>query len=158
MGNRTRLTNLPERVAAGAFILNSGLGKLKADQETAEHLHGMAKGTYPMLESLPADQFAKALALAEVALGGALLLPVVGDRLAGLGLTAFAGGLVGLYLRTPGMRKDGSVLPSQKGTAIAKDVWLLGIGLGLVGDSMRRSGRGRSKGRMCGRRREELSA
>lgn len=149
MGHRTRISNLPERAAAGAFILNAGLGKLKADEETAGHLHGMAKGTYPMLENVPATQFAKGLALTEVALGGALLLPVVGDRLAGLGLTAFAGGLIGLYLRTPGMRKDNSVLPTQQGTAIAKDVWLLGIGLGLVADSMRRSGRSRAKGRKC---------
>ncbi len=36
------------------------------------------------------------------------------------------------------MRREGSVRPSQQGTAIAKDVWLLGIGLGLVADSFRR--------------------
>jgi len=50
----------------------------------------------------------------------------VPGKVAGAGLTAFAAGLLGLYLRTPGMR------PTQQGTAIAKDVWLLGIGLGLL--------------------------
>ena len=50
----------------------------------------------------------------------------------GLGaLTAFSGGLLGLYLRTPGMRKPGSLAPTEQGLAIAKDSWLLGIGIGL---------------------------
>ena len=30
------LANVPVRVATGAFILNSGLGKLKADEGTAQ--------------------------------------------------------------------------------------------------------------------------
>ena len=51
---------------------------------------------------------------------------------AGAALTAFAGGLVGLYLRTPGMREEGSLRPTQAGIGLAKDVWLLGIGLSLV--------------------------
>jgi hypothetical protein len=41
-----------------------------------------------------------------------------------------------LYLRTPGLRKPGSLRPTQDGTAIAKDVWLLGAGLGLVIDAL----------------------
>ncbi len=41
-----------------------------------------------------------------------------------------------MYLKTPGMRREGSVRPSQQGTALAKDVWLLGIGLTLVADGM----------------------
>lgn len=141
----TRITNLPERLVAGAFILNAGLEKLQADEERAAGVHGMAKGTYPFLEDVPPVQFTKALALSEVALGSALVLPVVGDGLAGLGLAAFAGGLLGLYAKTPGMRKDGSLRPSQQGTAIAKDVWLLGIGLGLVADSLRSTGRRRKR-------------
>ena len=44
------------------------------------------------------------------------------------GLVAFAGGLAGLYAGTPGMRKEGSLFPSQEGTALAKHVWLAGIG------------------------------
>ena len=75
--------------------------------------------------------------MSEVVLGGALLLPMVGDGVAGVGLTAFAAGLIGLYLKTPGMRRENSLRPSQQGTAIAKDVWLLGIGLGLVADTLR---------------------
>lgn len=137
MKHRSRLANLPVRVAAGAFILNSGLGKLKSDKDTAQHLHGFASGTYPFLENVPPEQFAKLLGAAEVGLGGALLMPlVVGDGLAGLGLTAFAGGLLGLYAKTPGMREEGSIRPTQQGTAIAKDSWLAGIGLALMASSI----------------------
>jgi len=128
--------HLPPRIAAGAFILNSGLGKLSADEETATQLHGFAVGTYPFLGSIKPGDFAKLLAVSEIALGSALLVPVVPAGLAGAGLAAFAGGLLGLYARTPGMRKEGSILPSQQGTPIAKDVWLVGIGLGLVIDDL----------------------
>lgn len=124
-------------MAAGAFILNSGLTKLKAEKETAQHLHGFASGTYPFLENVPPEQFTKLLAAAELGLGGALLMPVfVGDGLAGLGLSAFAGGLLALYAKTPGMRQEGSIRPTQDGTALAKDSWLAGIGLALMASSV----------------------
>ena len=123
---------LPARLAAGAFFLSSGLAKRNADDETAGSLHGMAAGAYPFLADQDPKEFTHRLSTAEIALGTALLVPVVPSLLAGAGLTAFAGGLVGLYLRTPGMRQEGDLRPTQQGTALAKDVWLLGIGLGLV--------------------------
>ena len=128
--------HLPPRIAAGAFILNSGIGKWSADEETAAQLHGFATGTYPFLSKLKPKDFARLLAVSEIALGAALLVPVVPAAVAGAGLAAFSGGLLGLYARTPGMRKDGSPLPSQQGIALAKDVWMLGIGLGLVIDDL----------------------
>ncbi|NJC72998.1 hypothetical protein HC031_25250 [Planosporangium thailandense] len=123
---------LPARLAAGAVIFNSGLAKRNADDATIAGLHGMAAGTYPVLHRLPPDRFVRLLSATEIALGAALLLPVVPTALAGIGLTAFSAGLVGLYLRTPGMREPGTLRPTQQGTALVKDVWLLGIGLGLV--------------------------
>jgi hypothetical protein len=42
-----RARHLPPRIAAGAFILNSGVGKLSADEEAAARLHGFAVGAYP---------------------------------------------------------------------------------------------------------------
>ncbi len=69
---------------------------------------------------------------ARVTAGSALLLPVVPPGLAGLILTGFSGGLLGLYLRIPGMRQEGSLRPTQQGTALAKDIWLLGIGVSLL--------------------------
>jgi hypothetical protein len=126
----------PGRIASGAFILNSGLGKWSADEETAARLHGMAAGTYPFLAKLKPRDFAKLLAAGEIALGAALLLPVVPDALAGAGLTAFSAALLGMYVRTPGMRKEDGIRPTQQGVPLAKDVWMLGIGVGLVVDAL----------------------
>ena len=132
----TKWRHVPPRVAAGAFILNSGIGKWSADEETAKQVHGFATGTYPFLAKLKPEDFVKLLAGTEIALGTALLLPFVPSVVAGAGLTAFSGGLLGLYVRTPGMRKDGSPLPTQQGVPLAKDIWMAGIGLGLVIDEL----------------------
>jgi hypothetical protein len=137
MGQR-RVANQPIRLAAGSFILNAGIGKLSADEKRAAGVHGMAKGSFPFFEKVPPEQFTKALAASEVALGAALVLPVVSDQLAGLGLTAFAGGLLWMYLQTDGLHEENSIRPTQAGTAIAKDVWLLGIGLTLLAAGRRR--------------------
>ena len=126
----------PGRLATGAFILNAGIGKWSADEETAARLHGMAAGTYPFLKNIKPSDFARMLSAGEIALGSALLLPVIPAALAGAGLTAFSAGLLGLYARTPGLREVNSVRPSQQGIPIAKDVWMLGIGLGLIADAI----------------------
>ena len=126
-------SEIAPRIATGAFILNSGLGKRGADEGTAAGLHGFAAGTYPFLKKVPPTTFAKGLSTAEIAVGAALLTPFVPTAVAGALLTGFSGGLLGLYLRTPGMTKPGaSVAPTQEGLTIAKDVWMLGIGIGLV--------------------------
>jgi hypothetical protein len=135
MSFSAKARRLPGRLAAGAFILNAGLGKWNADEEAAARLHGMAAGTYPFLAKIKPKDFARLLAASEIALGSALLLPVVPAAVAGAGLTAFSGGLLGLYLRTEGLTKEDGIRPTQQGTAIAKDVWMLAIGLGLVIDS-----------------------
>ena len=127
---------LPGRLTTGAFILNAGLGKWSADEETAARLHGMAVGTYPFLSKLKPKDFVRLLSASEIALGSALLLPVVPTAAAGAGLTAFSAGLLGMYLRTPGMTKEDGIRPSQHGTALAKDLWMLGIGVGLVVDAL----------------------
>jgi hypothetical protein len=126
------LSEIGPRISAGAFILNSGLGKRNADEATAAGLHGFASGTYPFLKGVDPTTFAKALAYGEIAVGAALLTPLVPTAVAGAVLTAFSGGLLGLYLNTPGMRKPGSLAPTQEGLTVAKDVWLLGIGVGLL--------------------------
>lgn len=131
---RTQLHHIPVRLATGVFIANSGINKLRSGEEMAKGVHGMAAGTYPVLQEVDPVQFTKALGAAEVALGTALAVPVVPTSVAAAGLTAFAAGLLGLYARTPGMREGGSWRPSQDGTALAKDVWLLGIGVTLLLD------------------------
>jgi hypothetical protein len=131
-----RLSHIPPRVATGAFILNSGLGKLSADEDTAKGVHGMAVGTYPFLAKAEPKVFTKALAVGEIAIGASLLSPFVSPLLAGGALVGFSGSLLRMYLKTPGMTRQDGVRPSQQGTPIAKDVWMLGIGLGLVIDGL----------------------
>ncbi len=131
---RRFIARLPERIVTGAYIINSGWGKWNGDEATAQALHGMAVGAYPVLDKLAPTTFLKALAAGEILVGFALLNPLIPQRLAGLALTGFGAGLVGLYLRTPGMHKDGSPFPTPDGIAIAKDFWLLGIGTSLVID------------------------
>jgi hypothetical protein len=135
MKSHVRPHQMVLRIATGASILNSGLGKRAADEDTAMGLHGMAVGTYPFLDKVDPVTFTKLLCAGEIALGTALLVPFVPNKLAGAGLGAFAAGLLGLYLRTPGMHKPGSLAPTQEGTPLSKDLWLLGAGLALVLDN-----------------------
>jgi hypothetical protein len=135
--------HLPPRVLTGLYFLNSGLSKAGADEATAAQLHGFATGTYPFLGKLDARRFTRLLSVAETAIGVALVVPVVPAGVAGAALTAFALATLGLYLRTPGLRKEGSLRPTQQGIAISKDIWMVGIGLSLVIDEIaeRRSNR-----------------
>lgn len=155
MDTRTDCRLLPLRIAVGAFFLDSGLAKRTADDQAAERLHGFARGTYPFLGRVPPHRFVRLLSAAEIALATALLVPAVPAAAAGAGLTAFALGTVGLYLRTPGMRQPGSLRPTEDGMALAKDVWLVGAGLSLLADGAarcpRRTRRGR-RGGFAGRR------
>jgi uncharacterized membrane protein YphA (DoxX/SURF4 family) len=136
MGLSIKLRQVPPRLAVGAFFINSGLKKLSADEETAARLHGFASGTYSFLAKLNARDFTKILAVSEIAVGAALVVPVVPGIVAGAGLTAFASGTVGMYAKTPGLRKPGSLWPTEDGISMAKDSWLLGIGLGLIVDDV----------------------
>src|SRR5690242_2576067 len=98
----------------------------------------MASGTYPMVSERDPMTFVRSLSTAEIALGALLLAPVVPTAVAGAALTAFSGGLLAMYLRTPGMRKPGSLAPTPQGLTVSKDVWMLGIGLGLLADAATR--------------------
>jgi hypothetical protein len=124
--------DVPTRVSTGAFILHAGLGKWSAAEPQAQGLHAAASGAFPFLKGISPARFARLLALGEIATGTALLAPVVPGALAGGALTLFSGSLVAMYLRTPAMHLPGSVWPTQAGTGVSKDVWMLGIGLGLL--------------------------
>jgi uncharacterized membrane protein YphA (DoxX/SURF4 family) len=128
--------HLPTRVATGAFILHSGLEKWKGDDERAAGIHGMACGAYPFLQDIPPKRFLRLLSASEIAVGSLLLAPFVPAALAGAALTAFSGGLLGLYLRTPALHKPGSVWPTPNGVGVSKDVWMFGIGLGLLAEAV----------------------
>ena len=116
MDLRLKAWQLPPRLITGAYFLNAGLSKRGADDATAGQLHGFASGTYPLLGKLDAKRFTNLLSTAEIAIGAALVLPVVPAWLAGTGLTAFALGTLGIPL--------------------AKDAWMVGIGLALMVDEV----------------------
>ncbi len=129
---RIKARDLPGRITTGGYILHSGLEKWKGDEARAKAIHGMAANAFPILKDIPATQFLRMLSAGEIAVGSLLLAPVVPDVLAGLALTGFSGALLTMYARTPALRKPGSIWPSQAGTGVSKDVWMLGIGLGLT--------------------------
>lgn len=131
-----KFRHIPGRLVTGSFILNSGLSMLFADDQTAAGLHGMATGSYPVFKGVNYRLFAKLVAGGEIMVGTALLLPVVPTALAATGLAAFSASLLRLYLRTPGMRRQGSLRPTEQGIVLAKDVWMLGIAAGLLIDEL----------------------
>jgi hypothetical protein len=139
--------HVPVRVATGAIVLNAGLRKRSADEETAKGLHGFATTAYPEFEDTPPEKFASMLSTGEIAVGALVLTPIVPTAVAGLALTTFAALLMRLYLKAPGLREEGSLQPTEQGTAIAKDVWMLAIGTALTIDGLtdRRSKRRKAK-------------
>jgi hypothetical protein len=141
MALRLKVHHWPSRLAVGALVLDSGLSKRAADEEAAARLHSFASGTYPLMKRLDARTFTKLLSYGEVTLGAALLLPFVPAGVAGVGLTAFSAGLLGMYLRTPGMRRQGSLRPTEQGVVLAQNAWMLGIGLGFIVEELSRMDR-----------------
>ena len=133
----TKLWHVPVRLATGAIIVDQGLQKLGADEDTAKWLHGQAVNAFPQFADMDPKDFLQLLSASEIALGAALLgIGVVPSGLAGLGLSAFAGSLTRLYLTAPGTRRQGGIAPSHQGIGLAKDSWMLAIGLALVLDSL----------------------
>ena len=144
-----RAWQIPLRLATGAFILNSGLEKWKADDETAERLRSFASGAYPAVKHLEPQQFARALGTAEVAIGGALLSPLVSPATAGLLLGGFSGSLLNLYWKTPGLHRQHDPRPTPDGIPLAKDSWMAGAAgallLGAIGGRSKRRKAQRAK-------------
>ena len=142
----TKLWHVPVRLATGAIILDQGLSKLNADDDTAKWLHGQAVQAFPQFQDMDPKDFMQLLSACEIALGTALLgIGLVPSSLAGIGLGAFGGSLTRLYLKAPGTRREGSIAPSQQGIGLAKDSWMLAIGAALVLDALFGSSRKRRK-------------
>lgn len=126
------ISNLALRLVSGAFILNTGIGKLNLTPEQAASLQSSAQRVIPQAGSLEAEQFGNYLSFSEIALGALLLTPLVPSRLAGVALGAFSAGLVATYVKTPGLTEPDSIRPTPAGTAMAKDFWLAGIAVALI--------------------------
>lgn len=125
------------RAIPGAYMLNSGIGKLGLPADAAAGLQAMAAKGVPALGKLTPEQFARFLSYGEIGVGGALLLPVVPTRVAGAGLAVFSGALMAMYFRTPELTEADGIRPSHEGTAIAKDSWLFAIAAALMMTSKR---------------------
>ena len=143
----TKLWHVPVRLATGAVIIDQGLQKLDADEDTAKWLHGQAVVVFPQLADMEPKAFVQLLSACEIGLGAALLgIGFVPSGLAGLGLGLFGGSLTRLYLKAPGTRREGTIAPSRQGITLVKDSWMLAIGLALLVDALSGSG-GRRKRR-----------
>ena len=129
-----KLRTLPSRLVTGAYILHSGMDKWSGSPQQATGIHAMASDAFPVVKSIEAPKFLRALSAAEITTGLVLLAPFVPAGIAGAALTGLSGALVVMYLRTPSLRKSGSIWPSPQGIGVSKDVWMLGIGLGLIID------------------------
>lgn len=136
MSLSAKIRRAPMRVVTGAFILNSGISKFGVDDDTAKTLHGTAGTTYDVVRNMDPKTFSKALAAGEVAIGALVLAPIVPPVVAGAALMGFSGLLLNMWWNTPGMHEEGSPRPTPQGTGIAKDVWMFGIGTGLVLDGL----------------------
>jgi hypothetical protein len=133
----TKLWHVPVRLATGAIIVDQGLQKLGADEDTAKWLHSQATQAFPQFADMDPKDFMQLLSTCEIALGAALLgIGFVPSTVAGLGLSLFAGSLTRLYLKSPGTRREGSIAPSHQGVGLAKDSWMLAIGAALVLDGL----------------------
>ncbi|HEX3200536.1 MAG TPA: hypothetical protein VHW42_01175 [Actinomycetes bacterium] len=130
----TKLWHVPVRLATGAIILDQGLQKLGADEDTAKWLHGQATQAFPQVADMDPREFVQLLSAGEIALGTALL--GIGLVPSSLALGAFGGSLTRLYLKSPGTRREGSIAPSHQGVGLAKDSWMLAIGAALVLDAL----------------------
>lgn len=133
------IANIALRAVPGAFVLNSGIGKLDMDEGTAGYLQTEAAKGVPGFAKMDPQRFGKLLAYSEIAVGTALLLPFVPNRLAGMGLGGFSASLLSVYLRDPEMTQDDGVRPSASGTSLAKDSWLTAIAIALMAGGARPS-------------------
>lgn len=127
-----KLHQLPPRLACGAFILNTGIGKRSLDAEKAAGLRDQAALVFPPLKKMDPRRFGKLLSAFEIGLGAALIVPVIPTWLVSAGLIGFSGMLMGVYLKTPSLTMKDGIRPTPAGMGIARDIFMLGSGVGLL--------------------------
>ena len=138
------IASIALRAVPGAFVLNSGIGKIGMDNDSAAYLQAEAAKGIPPIAKLEPARFGKLLAYGEIAVAAALLLPFVPNRIAGIALGGFSAGLLSAYLRDPQKTLEDGVRPSSEGTSLAKDSWLAAIATALIAsESEKQPKRGR---------------
>lgn len=126
------ISNAILRGVSGAYLLQSGYGKMNLPSEAAAGIQGLAATGVPPVSNLDAKTFGKVVSYSELGIGAALLTPVVSNRIAGLGLGVFSAGLLAIYFRNPVMTQEDGIRPSQDGIAISKDLFMAAIAGALV--------------------------
>lgn len=130
-----RAKTVPGRVVTGAYIVRSGLEKWRGDEERAARTHGPAANAFPLLKLVPPRRFLRLLGAAEIAAGTAVLNPFVPAAAAGAALTGFSGSVLAMVvLSAPPPPGEGGARPAPRGVGIGKDLWMVGIGLGLMAE------------------------
>ena len=113
-----KLSNAALRLTAGALILDAGIKKLGADENTYAFLQQMAASGVPAVAKLEPKTFGKLISYSETALGATLLTP-------------FSANLMTMYFRNPDMH-DKAFRPTQDGQQLANNIVMLGAGLALL--------------------------
>ena len=126
----------PLRLAFGAFFAHVALSHQQLDEKGAKGLHRFAVAGYPFLKQMPPTQFLKGMVTAESVVAATLLVPPVPPIVGATALTGFGLGLMGVYARAPGMRREGSLRPTDIGLSMAKDSWMVAAGLSVIIDAV----------------------
>ncbi len=126
----------PIRLAFGAFFLHVALTHRELDERGAKGLQRFAASAYPFLTTLRPRTFQTGMVAAESAVAASLLVPGVPAVVGGAALTTFGTGLLGVYARTPMLRRDErSMRPNEMGLSLAKDSWMVAAGLAVLADA-----------------------
>jgi hypothetical protein len=81
------------------------MAKRRLDGKREAGLHAFAAAACPHLRDVPPRTLVRGMVVAETATAGSLLVPVVPATVGAAGPAAFGTGLVGTYLRVPGLRR-----------------------------------------------------
>jgi hypothetical protein len=126
----------PIRLTFGAFFVHVALAHRELDEKGAKGLQRFAASGYPFLKSLRPRTFQTGMVAAESAVAASLLVPGVPAVVGGAALTSFGSGLLGVYARSPMLRRgESSVRPNELGLSIAKDSWMVAAGLAVLADA-----------------------
>jgi hypothetical protein len=128
----------PLRLTYGVFFLHTALAKRELDERGAKGLHRFASAAYPQLRRVSPATFVRGMTVAETAIAASLLVPVVPAPIGAAGLAVFGTALMGTYARVPGLRREGSLRPTEIGLSLAKDTWMVAAGTALLLDAWRK--------------------
>ncbi|MGP6174327.1 hypothetical protein [Corynebacterium sp. A21] len=127
--------NIPNTILrgiSGAYILQSGVGKLGMPTEAAAGVQEFAATGIPAVKKMSPATFGKFLSYSEVGIGAALLTPFVPTKIAGAAMGAFTAGLLAIYFRNEAMTQADGIRPSEAGTGLSKDLFMAAISAALI--------------------------